>query len=66
MFQAAHPSAIVCPINKVTPAIIAWGLALLALKAGSLAPQAITPPPPAVAALAPLAGDLQFVRDMAP
>jgi hypothetical protein len=51
-FQASHPSAVVCPVNKVSPAIIAWGLALLALQAGSLAPPAFTQHPPAVAVVA--------------
>jgi hypothetical protein len=50
-FQAAHPSAVVRPVNKVPPAIIARGLALLALQAGSSAPPAFAQHPPAVAAV---------------
>jgi hypothetical protein len=65
-FQAAHPSAVICLINKVPLAIIARGLALLALQAGSLAPPAFTQPPLAVAAVATLAGDPQFILQMAP
>jgi hypothetical protein len=60
-FQAAHPSAVVCPVNKVPPAIIAWGLALLALQAGSLAPPAFAQHPPAVATVDTPAGDPHFV-----
>ena len=63
-FQVAHPSAVVCPLNEVPPAILAWGLLLLS-KAQTLAPPAIDQPPPAVA-LDPLAGDQQFVLHTAP
>jgi hypothetical protein len=63
-FQAAHPSAIVRQLNKVPPAILAWGLLLLS-NAQPLAPPANDQPPPAVT-LAPLAGDQQFVLHTAP
>jgi hypothetical protein len=58
-FQLTYPSAIIHPINKVPPAIITRGLALLAL-GDTLAPRAIAPPPLAVV-VPPLAGDQQFV-----
>ena len=74
-FQADHPSAIVCLVNKVPPAIIAWGLFLLAQQAGGPAvaqpPSAVTggptiaQPPPAVVSVASLASDPQFVIHMA-
>jgi hypothetical protein len=63
-FQSTYPLAIIRPINKVTPAIITRGLALLAL-GDTLAPRAITQPP-LVVAVAPLAGDQQFVIQTAP
>jgi hypothetical protein len=63
-FQAAHPSAIIHPLNKVPPAILAWGLLLLS-NARPLASPAVDQPPPAVT-LAPLASDQQFVLHMAP
>jgi hypothetical protein len=64
-FQVAHPSAVVRPVNKVPLAIIAWGLALLDLQADSSAPLAIAQHPPAVAAVSLLAGDPQFILQMA-
>jgi hypothetical protein len=63
-FQSTYCSDIIHPINKVPPAIITWGLALLAL-GDTLAPRAVAQPPPAVV-VAPLAGDQQFVIQMAP
>ncbi len=39
-FQAAHPSAIVRSLNKVPPAILAWGLLFLS-NARPLAPPAV-------------------------
>jgi hypothetical protein len=63
-FQGAHPTTVVCPINEVPPAIVAWGLALLS-GAGSVAPAAVVQPPPAVA-VAPLAADQQFVFQTVP
>jgi hypothetical protein len=63
-FQAAHPFAVVHPLNKIPPAILAWGLFLLS-KACSLVPPAVDQPPPAVVS-APLAGDQQFILHTAP
>ncbi len=63
-FQSTYPLAIIHPINEVPPAIITRGLALLAL-GDTLAPRAVAQPPPAVA-VAPLAGDQQFVIQTAP
>jgi hypothetical protein len=63
-FQAPHPSAIVHPLNKVPPAILAQGLLLLS-NAQTLAPPAVNQPPPAIAS-APLAGDHLFVLHTAP
>ncbi len=63
-FQAAHPTAVVRPVNEVSPAIVAWGLTLLS-GAGSVAPAAIVQPPPAVA-VAPLAADHRFILQTLP
>jgi hypothetical protein len=63
-FQAAHPSAVVHPLNKNPPAILAWGLLLLS-NAQPFAPLAIDQSPPAVTS-APLTGDQQFVLHKAP
>jgi hypothetical protein len=63
-FQVAHPSAVVRPLNKVPPAILARGLLLLS-KTQTLAPPVVDQPPPAIA-LAHLAGDQQFVLHTTP
>jgi hypothetical protein len=65
-FQAAHPIAVVRPLNKVPPAILAQVLLLLS-NARPLAPPAIDidQPSPAVT-LAPLAGYQLFVLHTAP
>ncbi len=67
-FYAAHHSAIVCPLSKVPPAILAWGRHLLS-EASNLAPAAVDQPPPVIdppLPVAPLAGDQRFMIHTAP
>ena len=44
-FQAAHPSAIICPISEVPPPILARGLTLLARQSAPVAPAAAVAAP---------------------
>jgi hypothetical protein len=51
-FQTAYPAAVVRPIKEVPPAIVAWGLSLLAQASTNVKP----PPVPAPAGASPPSG----------
>jgi hypothetical protein len=51
-FQTAYPAAVVRPIEEVPPAIVAWGLSLLAQASTNAKP----PPVPAPAGASPSSG----------